>query len=145
MGRLTQKQEIFCLKYFELGNATMAAKLAGYAPDFITTNVTKLLENTRIKAKLQELKELAGLTAPAVVMTVNDRKERLSEFGREDIEGKYGIQRQGNIQAISELNKMEKIYTEGATLNIDNRKVEIIVSSDTAKKLTEAILSGEGT
>lgn len=49
------------------------------------------------------------------------------------------------IPAIAELNKMEKIYSEGTTLNIDNRKVEIIVSSDTAKKLTEAILNGEGT
>ena len=30
--RRTQKQETFCVKYFELGNATEAAKSAGYSP-----------------------------------------------------------------------------------------------------------------
>ena len=29
--RCTQKQEAFCVRYFELGNATEAAKLAGYS------------------------------------------------------------------------------------------------------------------
>ena len=29
--KLTQKQESFCINYFQLGNATEAAKLAGYS------------------------------------------------------------------------------------------------------------------
>ena len=32
MARLTQKQETFCLKYFELGNIGEAALTAGYSP-----------------------------------------------------------------------------------------------------------------
>lgn len=49
------------------------------------------------------------------------------------------------LQAISELNKMERIYEEGTTVNIDNRKIEIIVTSDNAKQLTEKIIQGIGT
>lgn len=49
------------------------------------------------------------------------------------------------IQAINELNKMEKIYDEGATVNIDNRSISITVQSEKAKQLTERILLGEVT
>jgi len=48
------------------------------------------------------------------------------------------------IQAIAELNKMEKIYSE-AQVNVDNRSVHIHVNSDKAKELTERLLEGEGT
>lgn len=49
-----------------------------------------------------------------------------------------------SISAIDTLNKMDKIYSEN-TVNIDNRKVEIIVSSDEARQLTDKILKGENT
>jgi len=49
------------------------------------------------------------------------------------------------IQAIAELNKMEKIYTEGTTVNVDNRKLIVVTDSEKAKMLTEAIADGEGT
>lgn len=47
------------------------------------------------------------------------------------------------ITAIGELNKMEKVYTEGVT--IDNRTLNINVNSDKAKDLTERLIEGEGT
>ncbi|GAG08479.1 unnamed protein product, partial [marine sediment metagenome] len=49
------------------------------------------------------------------------------------------------MTAISELNKMERIYDEGMTVNIDNRKIEVIVTSDNARQLTEKIIEGVGT
>lgn len=49
------------------------------------------------------------------------------------------------VRAIQELNKMEKIYIEGTTVNVDNRKIEVQVVSENAKQLTDRILSGEGT
>lgn len=49
------------------------------------------------------------------------------------------------MQAVDLLNKMEKIYVEGTTVNIDNRKIEIIVTSENAKQLTEKIIQGIGT
>ena len=48
-------------------------------------------------------------------------------------------------QAIDLLNKMDKLYSEGTQVNIDNRKVIVITSSEKAKELTEAIVQGEGT
>lgn len=48
------------------------------------------------------------------------------------------------IQAITELNKMEKIYSEN-TVNVDNRTLNIIVHSDKAKELTEKLIEGERT
>ena len=48
-------------------------------------------------------------------------------------------------QAVDLLNKMEKIYAEGTTVNIDNRKIEIIVTTENAKQLTEKIIDGQGT
>ncbi len=49
------------------------------------------------------------------------------------------------IQAADLLNKMDKIYSEGGTVNIDNRKYEVFVISEKAKQLTDRILIGEGT
>ncbi len=46
------------------------------------------------------------------------------------------------MQAIAELNKMERIYEEGTTVNIDNRKAEIIVTSENARKLLTEIADG---
>lgn len=55
--RLTQKQETFCLKYFELRNATEAASAAGYslrnARRIGSENLTKL----DIKQRLNELNQ----------------------------------------------------------------------------------------
>ncbi len=47
------------------------------------------------------------------------------------------------IQAITELNKMERIYDEG--VKIDNRTLNIYVNSDKAKELTEKLIEGERT
>lgn len=49
------------------------------------------------------------------------------------------------MKAIDLLNKMEKLYSEAPTVNVDNRKIEIYVGSDKAKLLTEKIVGGEGT
>jgi len=49
------------------------------------------------------------------------------------------------MRAIDLLNKMDKIYSEGSTVNVDNRKIEIIVNSEKAKDLTERIIAGERT
>jgi len=45
------------------------------------------------------------------------------------------------MKAIDLLNKMDNIYSEGPTVNVDNRKIEIIVQSEKAKDLTERILA----
>ena len=47
------------------------------------------------------------------------------------------------IQAITELNKMERIYEEG--VRIDNRTVNIYTNSEKAKELTQKLIEGERT
>ncbi len=49
------------------------------------------------------------------------------------------------IPAVDLLNKMEKIYSDGATVNVDNRTVNINVSSEKAKSLTQRLIEGERT
>ncbi|MBA7668333.1 hypothetical protein ES703_76443 [subsurface metagenome] len=138
--RLTQKQETFCLKYFELGNASEAALVAGYSPKYAATHTTRWLNMANIKERLTQLRQIAEDES---VATVIERKQRLTVFVREDIESDKGVPlRHSNILAAQELNKMEKIYTDGATLNQDNRTLNIYVSSDKAKELLAEIEEG---
>jgi len=46
-------------------------------------------------------------------------------------------------KAIDLLNKMDKIYSEGSVVNVDNRKIEIIVYDQETKQLVERLISGE--
>jgi len=47
------------------------------------------------------------------------------------------------MKAIDLLNKMDKLYSDGTSLNIDNRKIEITVYDQATKQLVERIISGE--
>lgn len=46
------------------------------------------------------------------------------------------------LQAIDILNRMDGIYTDGAQVSIDNRKVEILVNSEPVKALLAEIIEG---
>lgn len=52
--KLTIKQRAFADYYIKLGNATEAARQAGYSEKYINTNASKLLQNTTIKAHIDE-------------------------------------------------------------------------------------------
>jgi len=49
------------------------------------------------------------------------------------------------MTAIDLLNKMDKLYTDGASVNVDNRTLTINVNSEKAKSLTERLIEGERT
>ncbi|GAH18083.1 unnamed protein product [marine sediment metagenome] len=49
------------------------------------------------------------------------------------------------IQAIAELNKMERVYESEGTTNITNKILNINVISESARKATERIVEGERT
>lgn len=49
------------------------------------------------------------------------------------------------MTAIDTLNKMDKLYIDGAAVNIDNRTLIINVNSEKAKGLTERLIEGERT
>lgn len=54
MKKLTVKQQRFADEYIISGNATQAAIKAGYSGNYANTNASKLLQNTTIKAYIDE-------------------------------------------------------------------------------------------
>lgn len=178
--RLTQKQETFCLKYFELGNASEAALIAGYSMKTAAVIASENLNKPKIIERIQQLRQVAE---DASIATVLERKQILTEITRgrvsDLLDDSQRIKQGGNldtaaiqeidttdikigkgehaalatitkvklhspIQAIAELNKMEKIYAE-ASVTIDNRTLNINVISDKGKALTERLTEGERT
>lgn len=77
--RLTQKQETFCIKYFELGNAAEAARLAKYSPRTADAIGRENLQKPTIQARIAELREEVK---SAAIMSVQERQERLTEIAR---------------------------------------------------------------
>jgi len=177
--RLTQKQETFCIKYFELGNATEAAIIAGYNRKTAEVIASQNLRKLKIQERINELREEIK---SAAIMSVEERMEKLSIIGRANLTDFQTVGADGSwidigpenpytgalqeitsrteyddnssnaavitkiklhdpVKAIDLLNKMDKIYSEGPTVNVDNRKIEIIVQSEKAKDLTERILA----
>ena len=78
-SKLTQKQEIFCVKYFELRNATEAALIAGYKPKTARFIASENLTKPNILSRIDELGEEIDRAA---VMNVQERMEILTEIGR---------------------------------------------------------------
>lgn len=61
MAKLTLKQQKFADEYIISGNATQAAIKAGYSAKYANTNAVKLLQNTTLKAYIDErLSELSS-------------------------------------------------------------------------------------
>ena len=75
----TQKQETFCLKYFEIGNATEAALLAGYSPKTARFIAAENLSKPIVRERIEELRKAAQASSVADVM---ERKGILSEIAR---------------------------------------------------------------
>jgi len=147
MARLTQKQETFCIKYFELGNASEAAKLAKYSPKTAYAIGAENLLKPQIQARIDELRKKVEDDA---ISTEKERRKILTqiqratiadfvdEYGNLDIKNKAQLQTSAvqeiktertltglrttlklrdPIGAITEHNKMDKIYSEGVIYN----------------------------
>ena len=170
--RLTQKQETFCLKYFELGNMGEAALVAGYSPKTAPFIGSENLKKPQIIERIGQLRQIAE---DASIATVLERKQVLTEIVRgrfidfmskptkeklqsaalQEIRitevGKgipiktTTIKLHSAIQAIAELNKMEKVYEVGDKTIINNQLVNVNVVSENSRRLTEEIIGGIGT
>ena len=80
MAPLNNNQwERFCLAIFSGKNQTEAAIEAGYNPKWARSIASRLSTKVNIAARIKELQEAA---AAAKIMTVRERKERLSEIAR---------------------------------------------------------------
>ena len=129
---LTQKQEKFTRLLF-LGHTQREAwKLAGYStnypPEDIDANACKLASVTKIKQRLNELRDKA---AEPDVFTVTQRRIAATEVIQEPI--KQPVTAKERVMAIAELNKMDGIY-ETAPIQ-DNRQINVYVVDREAKEL----------
>lgn len=160
--KLTQKQETFCLKYFELGNATEAALIAGYSPRTAQVIASENLTKPMIIERIESLRKDAE---DASVATVLERKQILTEIARGNLldyqevgaDGGYlsigkespntkaiseitsrteydkdgvnatlitKVKLHNPVNAITELNKMEKIYSDNTTVINNNLSID---------------------
>ena len=133
MNRLTDKEERFCQCIAEGRSQYESYLMAGYANNtdraIVDTNASRLANDTKIVLRINELRERA---TSSKVLSITQRKEILSEIGKTE---KYAGHK---VRALHELNLMERVYD--TNVNVDNRHINIYVSSDKAKDLTEKLL-----
>lgn len=101
------RQERFAQNILAGMTQTQAAGDAGYSLNSAVVQGSQLLTNPTISSRVAELKQS---TATEGILTVIERRQRLTQFATEDIQGPHGPNRQSNIAAIAELNKMGGNY-----------------------------------
>jgi len=108
--KLTLKQENFCLAYIETGNASEAYRQAyqagNMAPATINRKATELLDNGKITARLQELRQPAIDKAQVTLEQHLEDLKVLRDKASED--GKYSAA----IQAEIARGKAAGLYSE---------------------------------
>lgn len=113
-GKLTVKQEKFCLEYAKSGNATKSY-LSAYSPNNSNSaagsEAHKLLKNPKIKARLQELHETHNAKK---IMQVEEMKTRLTKIARDDSNIKH------SLKAIELLAKLGGFFVSKQELEITN-------------------------
>lgn len=107
---LTQKQEAFCLAYIELGNASEAYRRAYDAknmkPESINVNASKLLADTKIALRVEELRAPAAERAQVSLEKHLNDLQALRDVSVKD--GKYGPA----VQAEVARGKASGLYVE---------------------------------
>lgn len=107
--KLNARQKAFCEFYVACGNATEAAKKAGYSERYTNKNVNKLRQNTAIIEYIEELQKKAQSSR---IMSAVERKEWLTRVLNDD-EAKLN----DKLKALDILNKMDGEYTEKVQLS----------------------------
>lgn len=137
---LTPKQEAFCCFFVILRNATLAAERAGYEGnnDTLRNTGSDNLALPCIKARISQLIS-QQITPEIAIASVSERKSRLTEILRSKIE--TPIRPDHVIQASDQLNKMDRLYSEAALVNNDNRVVNIYVKDNETKEAINLLRS----
>jgi len=117
-----KRHEKFALALFKGMSQKDAAIEAGYKPSRARQTAHELVTKSDISIRI---KELAGKTEAETVMTVKERKERLSELGREEI--KKPVTAKEVVLSVAELSKLSGDYPPS--------KVEVEPGKDMAELL----------
>jgi len=131
------KHEQVALAIFSGAPLAEAAKAGGFTGKWPESHACNIAKRPEVRQRLEELHKLA---ADEKIMTVIQRKIRLSEIARARYDDP---DRDGDpIRAIAELNRMEQIYKTGVDINLQQRVVNVQVVSDAAQRATEKIIAG---
>lgn len=138
MARLTIKQKRFADEYIISGNATQAAIKAGYSKKYASTNVTKLLQNPKIKAyiddKLKDIEDeliadqkevLKYLTAVMRGQASDETLMSIGDFSQEKTE--LRVSSKDRIRAAELLGKRYGTWTDKVDMTVD---VPTIISGE---------------
>jgi len=132
------------------------AQLRNQAASDKVMNVQERMERLSeiARARLTDYQE-AGLDGAGYISITKDSPNTAAISGiksatKFDENGNTGtlfteVKLHSPAQAIDLLNKMDKLYSEGVQVNVDNRKLIVVTNSEKAKLLTGQIAEGEGT
>lgn len=135
------RQEKFCLEYAKCGNATEAAKKAGYSEKTAKSIGQRLLTFVDVKNRLQELAKKAE---DDKIADIKEMQQRLTSIIRQETtEGVPMVVNNGNwseiqtvektssikdiINAINTLGKMQGAFTDKVDLNAN---VGVVIIDD---------------
>lgn len=107
--KLNARQKAFCEFYVVCGNATEAAKKAGYSETYSKNRIHELLKNVGICGYVEELQKKAQSSR---IMSAVERKEWLTKVLNDD-----GAKLNDKLKALDILNKMDGEYTEKVQLS----------------------------
>lgn len=108
-GRLTRRQEIFCVEFVRCGNASKAYKRAGYKEKGARENASRLITKHNIKARIAELQAQID---DEKIMDATERRETLTGIARDS-----GANDADRIKAIDTMNKMDGVYLNRTELS----------------------------
>lgn len=107
--KLNARQKAFCEYYVACGNATEAAKKAGYSDSYAKNRIHELLKNVGICGYIEELQQKAQTSR---IMSAIERREFLTKMIlKEDAKDT------DRLKALDILNKMDGEYTEKVQLS----------------------------
>lgn len=117
---LSKKQEDFCLEYSRNGgNATQAAKAAGYSPK---TAHEQGKENLRKPYIVARIDELSAQARSEKILDATQRREILTQIAQDEESTK-----QDKIKAIDTLNKMDGVYLNRTEIS---GAVPVVINDD---------------
>ena len=123
---------MFCMEYAKCGNATEAAKKAGYAEKTAYSQGQRLLKHVEVKKRLQEL---AAIAEDAKIADIKEMQQKLTSIIRQEAKEEYPmVVNQGEyseiqmvektssikdvISAIEKLGKMQGAFTDKVQVDV---------------------------
>lgn len=125
-GGLTQKEQAFCLYYFETRKPSLSCIQAGYPAKWASSHANFILRRPEVKAYLRKLWEKSE---SPIVMSVRERKEILSQIGRGMVGSCLDEDGEVDLKAVREMPAVKEItieeYTVGVKKPILHRDIKV--------------------